>query len=57
MIQLIRFLIFGKQCKHKWELLESMTPYTNDQRFLYACKECGKMKKIKLVITDYKYQL
>lgn len=48
MLQLIKFLIFGHQCCHKWILLESMKPYSNSHKFLYTCSECGKFKKVKL---------
>lgn len=52
MLQLLRFLIFGMPCKHDWELEQSMTPWTNNQKFLYCCKKCGKMKKVKMKIMD-----
>lgn len=54
MLQLLRWLIFGKQCKHKWEHESSITPYVNDKKYLYICKECGKMKKVRLKINVYK---
>ena len=53
MIQLIKYLIFGKQCAHKWELLQKMEPWNNDCRYLYTCQNCGKMKKVKLKIRNY----
>lgn len=42
MLQLLRFLIFGKECNHDWKLEQSMEPWSNDQRFLYSCKNVVK---------------
>jgi hypothetical protein len=53
MLQLLRFLIFGKPCKHEWKLEQEMKPWNNDQRFLYSCKKCGKMKKVKMKIPNW----
>ena len=48
MIWLIKFLIFGPQCKHKWKLVQSMDYYVNDHMYLYHCTECGKVKKTRM---------
>jgi len=53
MLQLIRFLIFGKQCAHDWQLLESMEPFSNHCLYLYKCSKCGKMKKQRMKIAYY----
>ena len=53
MLQLLKYLIFGKQCNHDWELKQSMEPFTNKAYYLYVCKKCGKFKKIKLHIISY----
>ena len=55
MLQLIRFLIFGKKCKHEWKIEQDMKPFRNIQIVLYSCKKCGKMKKVKMDLTDYKH--
>lgn len=52
MLQLLRFLIFGKECKHDWKLEQAMKPWSNDQKFLYSCKKCGKMKIVKMHIPN-----
>lgn len=52
MLQLFRFLIFGKQCFHQWELEVAMEPWNNDKRYLYICKKCGKFKKVRLRIVN-----
>jgi len=53
MIQLFKYLIFGKQCQHKWKCDKSMTPYRNAERHIYICEKCGKIKTVKLHISVY----
>lgn len=52
MLELLRFLIFGKRCLHEWKLEQSMEAYTNCYKYLYICQKCGKMKKTTLYIRD-----
>lgn len=54
MIQLLKFLIFGRQCKHEWKLEHKMEPWDNNKLFLYSCQKCGKMKKVQMKIPIYK---
>jgi len=53
MLQLLRFLLFGKRCDHEWKCDKSMQPFRNVERHLYICKKCGKMKNVKLKIPYY----
>ena len=53
MIWLIKFLIFGPQCKHAWKELDSIKPFSNEQKFIYCCEKCGKIKKTSLIIRAY----
>lgn len=50
MIQLLKYLFFGKQCKHEWKLDQSMKPYSNSHRYIYICQKCGKIKVVKMEI-------
>ena len=53
MIQLLKWLIFGKQCQHGWKLDKAMTPYLNAHRYIYICQKCGKIKVVKCEIKEY----
>jgi hypothetical protein len=53
MLQLLRYLIFGKQCQHQWKLEKEMKPFTNVGMYLYSCQKCGKMKKVKFDLARY----
>lgn len=53
MIQLIKWLIFGNQCKHDWKLDQEMKPYSNAHRYLYICRKCGKIKVVKVQISVF----
>jgi len=54
MLQILRYLIFGKQCQHKWKLEKEMKPFDNVGMYLYSCQKCGKMKKVKFDLAGYK---
>ena len=53
MLQLLRFLIFGKRCNHEWKLEKSLEPFNNHELHLYICQECGRMKKVRLRIKTW----
>lgn len=53
MLQLLRFLIFGKRCNHDWVLDHEMKPFSNAHKYIYICKKCGKIKKVRLNISSY----
>ena len=53
MLKLLKYLIFGKQCQHKWKLDRSLSPYINSEKHIYICSECGKIKVVKLEIKVY----
>ena len=50
MIQLIKYLLFGKQCNHQWKCDKSIVPYRNKEKHIYICQKCGKIKVVKLEI-------
>ena len=50
MLQLLKFLILGKQCQHDWKLMQSMEPFNNHCQYLYCCTKCGKIIKRELRI-------
>jgi hypothetical protein len=50
MLQLLRYLIFGKECKHEWKCDKSLTPYINSEKHIYICQKCGKIKVVSLRI-------
>ena len=51
MWQLIKFLIFGKECKHKMVFdSEVVRPLSGIRVKIYICTECGKIKKVSMGI-------
>lgn len=44
MIRLIKHILFGKSCKHKWEIIKEVR-YTDCISLLLTCTECGKLKE------------
>jgi len=53
MLQLIKFLIFGKQCQHDWYCDKSMIPYKYAEKHIYICKKCGKIKVVDIYISSW----
>lgn len=53
MLQLLRYLIFGKQCQHQWKHDREMKPFSNKEKHIYICQKCGKIKTVKMYVTYY----
>jgi len=55
MIQLFKFLLFGKICSHKWKHDQAIRPFNNSEKHIYICEKCGEIKVVKLEIKVRKY--